>query len=152
MMVGKNTQWSGGRYAVLETRASRGSIRRAAVRFPSTRVVIMSFLSLSRWRPYQLLGAWVAYWLALLFFAIGPAIPAILRATRKGVKGEINASFGDAVLSLTVKQAGQVTWSGSVHLLTAALWLALPPLVLWVVWLRARGAAMRGDARVPLSS
>ena len=112
----------------------------------------MSFLSLSRWRPYQLLGAWVAYWLGLLLVALGPAVPAILRATREGVKGEINASVGDAMLSFTVKEAGQVTWSGSVHLLTAALWLAVPPLVLWLFWLRARGSSMRRETRVGMSS
>lgn len=107
----------------------------------------MSFFSLSRWRPYQLLGAWAAYWLLLLIAALGPAVPAILRATREGAHGEINASVGNTVLTFTVKEAGQLTWSGSVHLLTAALWIAVPPLVLWFLWLRARGSALRGEAR-----
>jgi hypothetical protein len=102
----------------------------------------MSFLS--RWRPYHLLLAWGAYWILLLAFALGPALPAILRATQsEGKHGEINAAFGDAVLSVTVKEMGQITWSGSVHFLTAALWVALPPLVLWALWLRERGRAAR---------
>jgi hypothetical protein len=93
---------------------------------------------LSRWRPYQLLLAWAAYWVLLLAVTLGPALPAILRATREGGHGEINASFSDTIMSFTVKEAGQVTWTGSVHFLTATLWIALPPLALWVLWLRAR--------------
>lgn len=107
----------------------------------------MSFLSLSRWRPYQLFAAWAVYWLALLIVALGPALPAILRATREGGHGEINASFSDGVMSFTVKESAVLTWSGSVHVLSAALWLAVPPLVLWILWLRARSSAMRGEAR-----
>jgi hypothetical protein len=99
----------------------------------------MSFLS--RWRPYQLLLAWVGYWILLLAFTLGPAIPAILRATRGEGHGEINASMGDTLLTFTIKEMGQVTWTGSVHLLTAALWLAVPPLVLWIFWLRERTRA-----------
>jgi hypothetical protein len=102
----------------------------------------MSFLS--RWRPYQLLLAWSAYWAVLLAATLGPALPAILRATHaEGNHGEINASFSNTVLSLTVKEMGQVTWTGSVHFLTAALWLALPPLALWLLWLRARSETAR---------
>jgi hypothetical protein len=108
----------------------------------------MSFLS--RWRPYQLLGAWVAYWIILLAVTLGPAVPAVLHATRApGNHGEINASVSDSVLSLTVKEMGRVTWTGSVHFLVAALWLAVPPLLLWLLWMRARtGAARAGDPRV----
>lgn len=111
----------------------------------------MSFLS--RWRPYQLLLAWSAYWIVLLAVTFGPAIPAILRATRAPAnKGEINASFDNSVWSLTVKVMGQVTWTGSVHFLTAALWLAVPPLVLWLLWLRSRSNALRSPARAGTAS
>ena len=111
----------------------------------------MSFLS--RWRPFHLVMAWGAYWLALLVVALGPALPAILEATRSNDgHGEINASFGDGVLSLTVKHLGQVTWSGSVHFLTAALWLGLPPLVLWLLWLRARSSTVRPETSPYVSS
>lgn len=109
---------------------------------------MMSLLSLSRWRPRHLFLAWTAYWIALLLVTIGPAVPAILRATGSAPgKGEISANFADGVFSLIVKQSGQVLWSGSVHFLTAALWLALPPLVLWLLWLRARSGAVAGEAR-----
>ena len=74
---------------------------------------------------------------------LGPAVPAILRATGSSPgKGEISANFADGVFSLVVKQAGQVLWTGSVHFLTAALWIALPPLVLWLLWLRVRSGSV----------
>lgn len=107
----------------------------------------MSLLSLSRWRPAHLFLAWAGYWIALLAVTLGPAVPAILRATRPSPShGEISVNFADGVFNLIVKEAGQVLWSGSVHFLTAALWVALPPLVLWLLWLRARSGAVRTEA------
>src|SRR5690242_2939686 len=100
----------------------------------------MSFFSISRWRPAHLFISWLVYWLALLVVTIGPAVPAIVRATRANVKGEVGANIGDGGLSLIVKQSGVTTWSGSCHLLTAALWLAIPPLVLWAIWMASRRA------------
>jgi hypothetical protein len=108
----------------------------------------MSFLS--RWRPGHLLLAWIAYWVLLLAVALAPALPAILRATRAGNHGEINLSVGDGGISLTVKELGRLLWSGSIGLLPAALWIALPPLVLWLVWLNARASRDRAfTSRVP---
>lgn len=108
----------------------------------------MSLFSLSRWRPIHLFLAWCGYWIALLLVSMGSAIPAILRATREGGHGEIGAGFGNAVFYFTVKEMGRVTWTGSVHALTAALWIGVPPLLLWVLWLRARPTAARAaDAR-----
>ncbi|HKW47113.1 MAG TPA: hypothetical protein VJN70_06695 [Gemmatimonadaceae bacterium] len=98
----------------------------------------MSLFSLSRWRPIHLLLGWCAYWTALLIVTIGPGLPAILRATAPNAKGEINVSLGDTGFVLTVKEAGKLTWSFSTHAITAALWIGIPPLVLCVLWLRAR--------------
>jgi hypothetical protein len=113
----------------------------------------MSVFSLSRWRPYHLLISWCAYWLALLIVAVGPAVPAILRATgAPGNHGEINVSFGDGGFSLTVKELGQVTWHGVIGFLPAVLWMGLPPLALWLLWLRARGDALRADTRSSVSA
>lgn len=103
----------------------------------------MRLFSLSRWRPGHLLLSWVVYWIALLAAALGPAVPSILRATRPGGHGEIAASFNDTVFSFVVKESGRTTWSGSVHMLTAALWIAVPPLIIWMLWLYTRGAAAR---------
>lgn len=100
----------------------------------------MSFFSISRWRPAHLFISWLIYWIALIVATIGPAVPAIIRATGEKAHGQISANVGDGGLSLIVKQSGVTTWSGSCHLLTAALWLAVPPLLLWVLWLASRRA------------
>ena len=106
----------------------------------------MSFFSLSRWRPAHLFLSWLVYWVALIAVTLGPAIPAMLRATATKAKGEISASIGDSGLQLIVKEAGRITWSGSVHTITAVLWIAVPPLILWALWVAARGAATREPA------
>jgi hypothetical protein len=107
----------------------------------------MSLFSLSRWRPQHLFLSWVGYWVALLAVTLGPAVPAILRATGSAPgKGEISFNFADGIFSLVVKQAGQVLWTGSVHFLAAALWIAVPPMVLWLLWLRARSGAAPREA------
>jgi len=98
----------------------------------------MTPMPFARWRPRHLFISWMVYWVALVCAGLGPAVPALWRATRPGTRGEISANYGDGLLSLTVQQAGQTTWSGSVSMLTAALWFAIPPLLLWVLWLVSR--------------
>ncbi|MFL5480890.1 MAG: hypothetical protein ACJ8AK_01750 [Gemmatimonadaceae bacterium] len=92
-------------------------------------------------RPFRvrnLLLAWSAYWLALIVVGLSPAISAIWRVTQAGPgKGNVNAAFGDGRLNATVIQDGITTYSGSTSLLSVALLLALPPLVMWAVFLVA---------------
>lgn len=108
----------------------------------------MSLFSLSRWRPAHLFLSWLVYWVALLAVTLGPAIPATLRATAPKAHGEISASFGSSVWSLIIRRSGQLLWSGSVHTVTAALWIAIPPLILWLLWLAGRGTATRQPAGI----
>lgn len=106
----------------------------------------MRIFSLSRWRPQHLLLAWIAYWIGLVFVTLGPAMPAIWRATHEsGRHGEVSANVGNTVAALTVRQMGQTTWTGSAHLLSIALWFALPPLVLWVVWVARRSRPRQAE-------
>ena len=92
----------------------------------------------ARWRPRHLFLSWAAYWILLLGVAVAPALPAIWRATRPNAHGEISASVTNGVLTAVVKQAGATTWTGSISFLAAALWVAIPPLVLWALWLGTR--------------
>ena len=105
-------------------------------------------LSFSRWRPRHLLFAWIAYWVALLVVTLGPALIAALPviSDEKG-HGSINASFGNTELSLTILRESTTVWHGSVSMLSAALWLGLPPLALWVAWMWRR---TRRDAATPV--
>jgi hypothetical protein len=83
-----------------------------------------------------LLGTWGTYWLLLAAFGLGPLALAIIRATSgpNDNKSSVNASFGDGVLSVTVVNQGHTTYTSSMHFLTAALWIAGPPLVAWLAF------------------
>jgi hypothetical protein len=105
--------------------------------------------SLSRWRPRHLLASWLGYWAALILVAIGPAIPAIWRVTRPDAHGSISANFGDGVLKLIVLESGTVVWEGAVRVLTATLWLGVPPLLLWLAWVVARSRARTPTPTTP---
>lgn len=107
-------------------------------------------LSLRRWKPGQLLLGWVAYWAGLVGVTLSPAIAASWRATRlpEG-HGNISAAFGNSTLSYTVIEDGVKTFAGSTSMTTALLWVAGPPLVLWLIWLLVRerpGTTMRSVA------
>jgi len=96
---------------------------------------------LSRWRPGHLLAAWSTYWAGLAAVAFTPLVLAILRATRAGGppgSANVSASFGDAGISVTVSRAGRTVFAGAAGLLPIALWIAVPPLLLWALWLWAR--------------
>jgi hypothetical protein len=96
-------------------------------------------LSLRRWKPGQLLLGWAAYWAGLVAVTLSPAIAATWRATRlpEG-HGSVSASFGDGGLSYTVIEDGVKTWVGTTPVTTALLWVVVPPLLLWLVWLIVR--------------
>jgi hypothetical protein len=49
--------------------------------------------------------------------------------------GSANVSFGNGTFTAKISQAGQPTWVGSVSVITLALLVAVPPLLLWLMWL-----------------
>jgi hypothetical protein len=78
---------------------------------------------------------------------LGSAIPALWRATQApSGKGSISFSFGNGVFSLTVSVNGSEIWAGSMSVLALALWIAIPPLLLWFAWLSQR-PSVRESAR-----
>lgn len=92
-----------------------------------------------RWRPSTLLASWVAYWAALVLFGLWPAWGAIWKATHAGTgKGDASFSFGSDMFSLVVHLNGKTIYTGSLSLLSLALLIAVPPLVLWALWLAQR--------------
>lgn len=88
-----------------------------------------------QFRVRNLLLAWSTYWLALIVVGLSPAIAAIWRVSQAGRGSRVNAGFGDGGLSATVIQHGVTTYSGSISLLSVALLVALPPLVMWLIFL-----------------
>ena len=93
-------------------------------------------LSPRRWRPRHLVLSWCAYWIALVLAKLGPALVAGWRVSQVPAgHGSMNASMGDGNISATIVEAGRTTWSGSMSILNLTLLIAVPPLVLWLVWL-----------------
>jgi hypothetical protein len=104
--------------------------------------------SLSRWRPWHLIVAWIAYWIALIVVGLGTPLRMILGglAAPPG-QGAVNASFSDGMVSLVVK-AGASSYTGSASLLSVALWVAIPPLLLFVLWAATRSSPAAARERI----
>src|SRR5436189_5434050 len=84
-----------------------------------------------------LIASWSLYWLLLIGVKAGPAIAAILRATRgAGPQGSnsVNLSYGDGGFTLTATRLGETLYQGSISTLSLVLWIGVPPLLLWVAW------------------
>ena len=90
------------------------------------------------WKPRHLLAAWGTYWIALTGVKLGPAIAAMWRVTRPGQHGSVSLSYGDSQVSLTVANAAATVYQGATPLFPLALWIGVPPLLLWLGWLALR--------------
>ncbi|MDB4914899.1 MAG: hypothetical protein JWM95_2543 [Gemmatimonadetes bacterium] len=96
-------------------------------------------LRLRNLRPAHLLAAWTAYWIALVGVTVGPAIVKIWQVTRDTrPQSSVSAGFGDGNLNLQVLKGTATVWAGSASMSTVALFIAVPPLLLWIAWLAAR--------------
>lgn len=100
---------------------------------------------LHRWRWQHLLGAWVTYWAGLALVTLGPFARAAWRITQlpEG-HGTISAGLENTIVRLVAIADGVTVWTGSAHLTTVALWVAGPPLLIWLAWLARR--PRRGSA------
>lgn len=49
--------------------------------------------------------------------------------------GSANGSVTDGIISANISESGQTMWSGSISFTHLVLLVAIPPLVLWIVWL-----------------
>ena len=106
-------------------------------------------MSTRRWSAGWLLLSWIGYWLILAFVALGHAIQVAQRITQlPDGKGNISLGFNNATLNLTMLESGKLAYAGSVRLGELALWVAGPPLLLWLLWLaqhaRAREERVEG--------
>ena len=100
--------------------------------------------SLRRWRPSQLLLAWSVYWIGLALVTLGPAIAALWRLSQFAEHGNANVALNNGLLSATIVDGTRTVWSGSITILNLALFVAIPPLLLWLIWLA--GSARMNNA------
>jgi hypothetical protein len=103
----------------------------------------MRFFSFARWRARELFLSWIVYWLGLAAFTLGPlasALWTVAHAPHGGPEGNVSLSVSNTVFTATVKLGEQMLYTGSRSLLSLALLIAGPPLVIWLLWVRRRGA------------
>ena len=104
-------------------------------------------LSLSRWQPRHLFLAWAAYWVVLLASVARPALRAMISAvSAPDGHGTMSASVEAGMLTFNVR-SDALAWTGSASLTSIALWIAGPPLLLWMVWLATRTRPMAARER-----
>jgi hypothetical protein len=91
--------------------------------------------------------AWAAYWVLLVVSVARPALVAAIRAlSAPQGHGTMGASVDNGILTFTVK-TDALAWSGSSSLTAIALWIAGPPLLLWMLWLATRTRPMAARER-----
>jgi hypothetical protein len=107
------------------------------------------FKFLRSWSAGKLFASWIAYWILLIGIGFRPALVAIWRATRDTPEhGSVNLSFGDSGFVLDVVKGGAKLYSGSIHLLPLALFVAGPPLAIWLLWVASRSKRSAPDAMI----
>jgi hypothetical protein len=89
-------------------------------------------------RAPHLLAAWAGYWVGLAVTALWPALMAARRVTGPDGHGSIDGSMGDGRLRLTVADQTTTLWTGSASIGSLILWIAAPPLIMWIIWLLTR--------------
>lgn len=95
--------------------------------------------SIRRWRPGHLLIAWGVYWLLLLLIGFGRELLAIWRVTSEpDAPGNISAGITNGVFQLSITGSSGTVLERSISLVTMLLWVAGPPLLLWLAWLLTR--------------
>jgi hypothetical protein len=93
--------------------------------------------ALGRFQVRHLVYSWLAYWTALAVWSLSPAAVVLGQLSRDGAHGEASAGITDGLLNLSVTAAGATKWSASISLLSVALAIAVPPILLWAAWLFA---------------
>lgn len=99
----------------------------------------MITLDIRRWGVWHLVGTSAAYWTALAAATLTPLARAVIPlAVRSGLHGSVSASAGEAGLVLSVMRDNIPVYTSTTPLLDIALWIAVPPLALWLGWLAMR--------------
>jgi hypothetical protein len=85
-----------------------------------------------------LVSSWIAWWIILAAWGLGPAVPALMRVSGGGAHGSASLSFENGGLDATITEGSAVTWHGHASFLSFVLLVGVPPLVLWGLWLWTR--------------
>ena len=81
-----------------------------------------------------LVGAWALYWVGLGAAVLVPPIQTFLRA-KQAATGKSSLSLHGGEAGITVVQDGVTIYSAHPSTLETFAWVALPPLLIWAVWI-----------------
>ena len=96
-------------------------------------------LPVRRWRATHLLGAWILYWVALAAVVLWrPALVAWRISRLPAGHSNAGLSFGDGGFDLKMVADGATAYQGRASYGEVVLWLVVPPLLLFLVWLALR--------------
>ena len=102
---------------------------------------------LRRWRWRHLFASWIVYWAVLAIAALWRPVSIARRlADLPDAEASISASVTNTVLSITMTAQGTSVWTTTISLLTIVLWLAGPPLLLWILWATSRPSSATARA------
>lgn len=103
--------------------------------------------SIKRWGVGSLVGAWAGYWAALGAVTLAPFVKWMWEISRiPHVRAAASLQAGDGGLTLTAIKEGVTVYTGVAPFTDLALWVAGPPLVLWLAWLALRPSRESVDA------
>jgi hypothetical protein len=111
---------------------------------------------MKKWPLRHLLISWFAYWAGITAIKLGSAFAAAWTATRGADDGRSGIDLGwDSASGLraVVRSHGETIWTGATSISALVGWAVIPPLILWVIWLRLSSAdRSSGRARAELGS
>ena len=104
-----------------------------------------------KWGWRSLVGSWVAYWAGLAAVTLGPFGVYIWKMAQQGAgnHGNVSLSLGDAGIQLTALRDGASAFTATVGVVPFALWVTVPPLAMWALWLMLRPSTRQNDTLPP---
>lgn len=100
-----------------------------------------------KWGWRSLVGAWGAYWAGLAAVTLGPFGVYVWKMTQQSAgHGNVSLTLGDAGLKLTALRDGASAFNATVAVVPFALWVTIPPLAMWALWLMLRPPRRSDDA------
>lgn len=94
---------------------------------------------LSRWRWRHLAATWVVYWAGLALATLWRPIGIARRlSTLPEGQASISAELGNGMFSARMLEQDVTVWAGSASVLAIVLWIAGPPLLVWLLWAMSR--------------
>src|SRR5207244_11254446 len=89
-------------------------------------------------RAGHLLPAGAGYWMARVVVPLATAMPILRRVTRADAHGSASVSVDQSGFHASVLDGTTAVWQVNFSILTMVLWAAIPPLLLWGLWLLAQ--------------